>query len=230
MKPHMKVIHIHARSKKPIELSDEVLKLPKPIGLVTTIQHLEQVKGIKKKGFVFGGQVLGCNTAAAERIADKVKSYLFIGGGRFHPLAVAFKTGKTVYCYDPADMKLGKIDAEDIEALAKRRKAGIMNYLHGRKVGILVSVKSGQEQMKRAIEFKKRMEKAQIEKKKFGNDNEIEPKEYFIFAFETLDVAWLEHFPFVDVWVNTACPRITEDTSKMANIMDIEAFLKDRRY
>ena len=46
-------------------------------------------------------------------------------------------------------------------------------------------------------------------------------KNYFIFAFDTLNISDLENFPFIDCWVNTACPRIADERKNMINISDI---------
>ena len=59
--------------------------------------------------------------------------------------------------------------------------------------------KKGQGRMQDALKLKK----------------ELKDKNVFIFMFETLDFNSLENFPFIDVWVNTACPRIMDDWEKI---------------
>jgi len=73
------------------------------VGLTGTIQHTGQLSEaadlLKRKGFsaLIGegvgitpeaGQVLGCSYAAATKLPEDVDGYIFIGGGRFHPLAL----------------------------------------------------------------------------------------------------------------------------------------------
>ena len=204
----MEIMHLRARSKVSCEIPDNLLKeIPAGLGVVTTIQHLWQIdKVVTQVKGVLCGQVLGCRTERADK--SKVSGFLFVGSGKFHPLAVAMNTGKTVYCYDPMTKKLTKIDKEEIEKIQKGKQAAYVKYLASDVIGILVSTKTGQNQMKRAKTF--------IESRK--NDG----KKYYLFAFDTLNVPWLEHFPFVQAWVNTACPRISEDLHGIANIADIE--------
>jgi len=45
-------------------------------------------------------------------------------------------------------------------------------------------------------------------------------KRCFIFVFDTLDANEMENFPFIDFWVNTACPRIADDKDKN-NVIDM---------
>ena len=48
----------------------------------------------KQKAYTYKGkqkykaQILGCDTTAAEKIKDKVDAYLYIGTGKFHPIAL----------------------------------------------------------------------------------------------------------------------------------------------
>ncbi len=51
---------------------------------------------------------------------------------------------------------------------------------------------------------------------------ERKDKQYYIFAFDTLNEMDLENFPFIQAWVNTACPRIADNRKGMINIDDIK--------
>ena len=113
----MKILHIHAKSTVDIKLNDSAINaLPKKIGVVTTIQHLHKLDEVmmQLKEAVKGGQVLGCNAEAAEKISDKVDAFLFIGTGEFHPIAVALKTGKPVYTWNPFAKKLSVVEDKDL--------------------------------------------------------------------------------------------------------------------
>ena len=75
-----------------------------------------------------------------------------------------------------------------------------MRFLSADNIGILVSTKPGQNSYKKAIEIKEKLE--------------AKGKKCFVFVFDTLDSNEMENFPFIDFWVNTACPRITDDKDK----------------
>lgn len=204
----MKTLFIEAKSNADIKLSKQQLaKLPKKIGIATTIQHLHKIKDVQKqiKGSIIAGQVLGCDVSKAEKIKNKVNAFLYIGSGEFHPLGIALAAGKDVFCFNPFTKKLTKITKKEIEKYNKKKKTALIKFLSAEKVGILVSTKPGQQQMKKALELAKRKD-----------------KQYFIFAFDTLNEIDLENFPFIQCWVNTACPRIADNKANIINIDDIK--------
>ena len=203
----MKVLHIHAKSTADVKLSESAINaLPAKIGLVTTIQHLHKLDEVKKQleNAVIGGQVLGCNVETAKQIADKVDAFLFVGSGEFHPIAVALETEKKVFKWNPLTQKLSVVKEEDIEKYKRRRKGALVKYLSANKVGILVSTKPGQSNIIKAMELANKKD-----------------KEYYIFAFDTLNISDLENFPFIECWVNTACPRIADEKSNIVNVGEI---------
>ncbi len=217
----MKTFFIHSTANEDITLSKDALqKLPARVGIVANIQHLNKVQDLKKQlpNAVICGQVLGCRADSAQRVAQDVDAFLFIGGGDFHPLFVAVKTGKDVFCWNPADKLLTKIKKEQIEEYNKNKTRQLKLFYNAKKVGILISTKQGQSdnkinsqsiqlKMNGPIEFSKR------------ND-----KEYFLFACDTLQLGELENFPFINCWVNTACSRIADEKSNITNIDDIREF------
>ncbi len=204
----MKILHIHAKALVDIRLPEkELKKLPKTIGLVTTIQHLHKLADIEQQlpSSVFGGQILGCDVKSAEKIASKVDAFLFIGSGVFHPLAVALKTKKKVFCWNPFVKEMKLISEKEIEAHEKKKKAALTKFLSSDRIGILICTKPGQ--VNRALKLKERKN-----------------KEYYLFQFDTLNLTELENFNFIQCWVNTACPRISEDRANIINIDDIPGF------
>lgn len=204
----MKTLFIEAKSNADVKLSDEQLaKLPKKIGILTTIQHLHKIKDVEEqiKGSISGGQVLGCDAGDAGKIKDKVDAFLYVGSGEFHPLEILIETGKEVFCFNPFTKKLSKITEADLKDYNRCKKASIVKFLSSERIGILVSTKPGQNKMKKAQELAKKKD-----------------KEYFIFAFDTLNDIDLENFPFIQCWVNTACPRIADKRTNMVNIGDIK--------
>ena len=203
---------VESRYKGKINLSNlDASALPKNIGLATTVQFLEFVDEIKelleKNGktiFVdkikqkYEGQLLGCDTGAAEKVKDKVDAFLYIGTGIFHPLGITLNSDKDVFCYDPVNAVLSKIDKEQIERYNKKRKGAYLKFMEAKEIGILVSLKPGQNNFRKAVELKK----------------QLKDKNCYIFAFDTLDFNQVENFPFIQCWVNTACNRILDDYEK----------------
>lgn len=200
----MKTLFIEAKSKIDISEVIKKVKLPGKIGLITTVQFLDQLPNVKKilKDSISGGQILGCNISNAEKIKDEVDCFLYIGDGQFHPLIVAVKTGKEVYVANPLANKVSKIDKKDVGDFKKRQKGALLRFLNAEKIGILVSTKPGQYNLEKALKLKKSLK-----------------KESFIFIFDTLDLKDLENFRNVDCWVNTACPRI--EGKNIINIEDL---------
>lgn len=201
-----KTVYIPVKYEKKIKLPAGLLKEIKgKAGIVGTIQHLQELENAAKqtKG-ILGGQVLGCNTENALKIEKKVKCFLFIGSGKFHPLKIAMSTGKPTYYYDPLNESYGKIDQQEIAELEKRKRIGLIKYHHAQNVGIIVSTKQGQNKIELARKLASRKD-----------------KNYYLFLCDTLNLEELENFTFIESWVNTACPRITEDKTGIVNIEDV---------
>ena len=189
------------------------LALPKlskfnKIGLLTTVQHIGQVDGVKQeleragkivfigKGAKakYPGQVLGCDFGAAKSIEPEVDCFLYFGGGLFHALA---DVGKPVLRADPFSGKAEWMD-EGIRG-ARRRMKGAMNALAMAKcVGILVSSKPGQKNTGGALAIKKELEEA--------------GKRCLLLVANKIEFGHLANFGSLDCFVNTACPRISDDS------------------
>ncbi len=203
----IKTIYLHAKSSLDLTVPEEYAKeLPKKLGIVTTVQHMHKITDVLNQfpEAKIAGQVLGCNSFNAENIKKEVDGFLFIGSGVFHPIQVALRTQMPVWCWSPASQEFKKIDEQTIQGYEKRKKGGILLFLNAKNVGIIVSSKIGQLNLKRALELKKQKD-----------------KNYFLFVCETLNVSELENFNFIDCWVNTACPRIPEDKLRMVNIGEL---------
>ena len=194
--------------KKTIRKAVPILAKFKKIGLVTTVQHIKQlpemklelertgkvvfiVKGTKTK---YPGQVLGCDAGAASSIAKKVDCFVYFGGGLFHAL---MDVEKPVLRVDPYSMSAEWLDSEI--ALERNRRKGAMNALAlAKRVGILMSTKSGQMNLKGAVEAKRALEDA--------------GKECVVLVTNFIDFSALKNFGDFDCFVNTACQRISDDT------------------
>lgn len=225
----MKIMMIEGRYKGKINLSNlDVCVLPENIGLATTVQFIdyidEIIKFLENKGKnvlidkikqKYEGQLLGCDTGAAEKIKDKADAFLYIGTGKFHPLGIALNIDKDVFCYDPISAVLSKIDSAEVEKYNKRRKGAYMKFLEAAEIGILVSLKPGQNNFRKAVELKK----------------QLKDKNCYIFAFDTLDFNQVENFPFIQCWVNTACSRILDDYDKFPKpLVDLSDIVKDTNF
>ncbi len=127
---------------------------------------------------------------------------IFIGSGKFHPLALK---GKTYF------LNLEKNKLEDLsEELRKeemKKMARISKFEDAKKVGILVSTKPGQ--------FYKDYKQLEEEFRKQG-------KETRILIFDMITNEKLMGLDF-DVYVNTACPRILDNPfdKPVVNLRDL---------
>ena len=213
---------VEARCKKPVFIGKHVLKLPEKIGLVTTVQFIGQVKEVKsqlekygKKVFFgkgrhtkYNGQILGCDVNSAVSVEKKVDAFLYIGSGLFHPIAISLKTKKDVFTFNPLTEKFSKVDRKEAEKISKRNKGALIKFLSSKEIGVIITTKPGQEQLKKAFDLK----------------NRFKDKNFYFLIFNTIDFGQLENFPFIECFVNTACPRIALDDSIKTNkvILNLE--------
>ncbi|MBL7100929.1 MAG: diphthamide synthesis protein [Nanoarchaeota archaeon] len=204
----MKTLFIDAKSDLDVTKVLKKVKVKGKVGLVTTVQHFHKLKDAKKviPDSIIGGQVLGCDVSAAEKIKDKVDVFIYIGTGAFHPLGIALKTGKEVIIANPLTNEISKVSKKDVEDYKKRIKGKYLKFLSAEKIGILVSTKPGQYQLEKALKLQKKLGKPS-----------------YIFLANNFSENELENYPDIDIFVNTACPRM--DFKKVINIEDIK--LKD---
>jgi len=203
----MKKLFVHAKYTKEISLPAVVLKkLPNTIALFTTAQFVEQLPKIKKqleenrikvnlirpKHTTVKGQILGCNVDRFN--AD---SFLFIGDGDFHPLALAYANNATVYTFNPFSKKLSNVDKSHAKKLQKTKEIALKKFYMSNTIGVLISTKPGQNRLKKAQELKTRLDK----------------KTYLLIS-DSINPQSLVDFPFIECFVNTACPRISYDDFK----------------
>ena len=208
----MKTIFVHAKAGVDVKAvvgkaAEKLLKKSGRVGLVSTIQFVHQLDSAKRVLAGCGikaevcGQILGCDASCVDKFSD-FDAFLYIGSGKFHPLAVAFRTKKKVITADPFSGEVSELKDEEIKAFEKRRRAGLVKFLSSEKIGILVSTKTGQQNLKKALELKKKVEEAGD---KIG----------YVFLSDSIDYNEFDNFNFVQCWVNTACPRIIEDYERI---------------
>lgn len=153
-------------------------------------------------------QLLGCdNYHSSLNLNQEVDGYLYVGDGKFHPLALVYAQKdlielKEVICNDPIGKKMSVLTVDDIKTFLGRYRASLMKFLAAKKIGVIVTIKPGQEQFQASLSLEK----------KYAD------KKFFYFIDNVISFDQLENFPFVEIWVNTACPRVGLD--------DHEKFLK----
>ena len=139
-------------------------------------------------------------------VEKDVNAYLYIGSGDFHPLGVVMKTNKDVFTFNPVTAVFTKFDRTEVDKYLKSKKVKYTKYLAAQNIGLHVSIKPRQYSFKKAQQIKKDLEK--------------EGKHGYIFVFDELSPMEMENFPFIEFWINTACPRIADDRDKK-NVIDM---------
>lgn len=213
----MQRLFVETKYSGEIQLPKELLeKIPPRVMLSTTIQFIDQLAEIRKRLAAYGkevflfqsvhgrvpGQMLGCDNFI---VRQEVDCFLYIGDGMFHPTAL-LANEKPVFFYDPFTERFSVLGRKEQEAYRLRKKVALLRYHSADKVGVLISVKEGQDMVQGSWE---------AVRKKLSEDGK---KAFFFVGNEIRD---LENFNFIGCWVNTACPRIAEDFQKMVNLRDL---------
>jgi len=210
----MKVLFIEGKSKAKQEDyfidSGFINKLPDRVFLAYLAQFKGQAnamkKAIEKSGREIAGfqQVLGCTKLSVPQ------QIILIGNGSFHALNLAMQNKLPILLYSNGSSRL--IGEKDIAELKKKKQAALSTFFASKNIGIIVSTKPRQENLKLAEEVKQKINAKYPE------------KQVFFFISNTINIAELENFT-IDFWINTACPRISEDSRKILNPDDISEFL-----
>ena len=205
----MKQFFLEAKDDMTIILSKEIIgRLPKKVGLFTTVQHIDELKNIKKQlkknniqtithnltHTIYDAQILGCSI---KKLDDDSNAYFYVGDGEFHPKALVFKNNKPVFAYNPYSKKIREYSKKDITNLLRRTKAGLVKFHSSKEIGVLITTKPGQNRLDRAKKLKKL----------------FPDKNFYFLISDTFDFNSLQDFNYVECFVNTACPRIGYDDS-----------------
>ncbi len=202
MKP---ILYIPAIQKNlNIKLSKtQIAKLPKKLFLAYSIQYKnlafkikQQLEKNKIKVQKFQ-QVLGCT-----KIKTKLP-ILLISTGRFHAQNLMLQS-PTIHILE--NNKIIKIPKKETKEVKAKRKTALIKFLKANKIGILVSTKPGQENLKQAIQLKNNLKK--------------QGKQPYIFISNNIDITQFENFN-IDSWINTACPGLAFDNSDIININEL---------
>lgn len=150
-------------------------------------------------------QLLGCDNYhsslnLAEKELQEIDAYLYVGDGKFHPLALVYAqkdsaVRKEIICNDPLRKEMTLVGIDDIKAKLWRYRGALLKFLSAKNIGVIITVKPGQEHLRPSFFLEK----------KFPD------KKFYYFIDDTVSFNQLENFPFIEVWVNTACPRIGFD-------------------
>ncbi len=215
----MHTIFIDVKYKGEIKLPAKALKKLqnyKTLALYTTTQFKHKIqdieKQLKKQGIkVISSQpqrtsnkyqILGCdvyhnNLNLNKKQEKNINAFLYIGDGRFHPNALLFaeqdsKKPRDIIIFNPTSKKLEILNQKDIKKILQKKQANIARFYAADNIGILVTTKPGQSH----THYTDKLEK------KYSNKN------FYKFITDIIDFQEMENFPYIQCWINTACPRI----------------------
>jgi 2-(3-amino-3-carboxypropyl)histidine synthase len=215
----MRMLRMTAPYTGKVALSEEAIKelsdRARIIAIYTSVQFCHRVKDVVKQLRDAGievvssqpdrcsepYQILGCDVFRANlRLEKNPELFLYLGDGDFHPRALLpgqkdAEQVVPVFFWNPASRKLGELTVENIRPILRRLKGNLMRFLSSRKVGIISTIKPGQQQYRASL---------RIEKMHPG-------KRFYHFVDDAICFQHLEQFPFIDVWITSACPRIAMD-------------------
>jgi len=215
----MNKIFIETRYNGKIELSKKLIEeMPSKVMLAGTVQFVGFLDEIRKKLVAYGkevyffksaherypGQILGCD---GFKVKQDVDCFLYIGTGEFHPRALLVND-KPVFRYNPLSEKWDRFGKKELEEEKLKKKVSLVKFLSVDKVGIIVSLKEGQKELQGRVK---------VVKEKL----EGEGKEVYLFMANEVREEELENFNFIEVWLNTACPRIADDSKEIVNLRDL---------
>ncbi|MBI5222995.1 diphthamide biosynthesis enzyme Dph2 [Candidatus Micrarchaeota archaeon] len=185
----------------------------KKIAVATTVQHHHQFPAMKsffekagKEVFIEAGhwaakpgQVLGCDALGIKKVESKIEAVVFIGNGLFHPTAIDIDPKIPIFLYNTYTKKVSDVRS-DIERLKKRRRGSLAAALSCKKFAILLSTKVGQFNPGFAKWAKKELE--------------LRGFDASILVSNELEILPIKNFWVYDCYINTACPRVVDDTEE----------------
>jgi 2-(3-amino-3-carboxypropyl)histidine synthase len=187
------------------------------IGIATTIQHIDELtiveKHLKNLGFnaiitpkeghsSYSGQIIGCDYTPLKKISNYVDCF-FIIGSKFHSLGACLAVNKPIIQADPYTNEV--IDLKNIrKSLIVSRYTAIEKAKKSNNFAILLSTKIGQYDPKTAEMLKKEISRKE--------------KDIIMISADEISPDSLSNFQEVDIFVNTACPRLAiDDATKFNN-------------
>lgn len=217
------IIFIDAKYQGKIELGDKLMSYLKKnkinsVALFSSVQFAEvgyvlaqfkelgiKVNITKAKRTSKPMQILGCDSyhdSFETLILGQSDAILYLGDGYFHPKALLLAQIKQdkikpVIMWNPISQIMQILDEKVIQDQIKRYKRNLRLFINAKTIGILVTIKPGQNYFTSAKRLKEHLES--------------QDKKAYIFIDDVLNLTQLENFTFIEAWVNTACPRIGTD-------------------
>ena len=171
----MKYLFVPAKIKKIHSLPQSAIDTLKTeqdkhnIAISGAIQFVNSLPNIKeqltKEGFkadiitgshsVEPGQVVGCDYFDIDD--SPYDMLIYIGDGVFHPKAMMLANNKEVYQYNPFEGAFTKLDRSHMDKLKKYHKAAILKFLHAQNIGVIVTIKPGQNRSVFVPKIKKKL-------------------------------------------------------------------------
>lgn len=175
------------------------------IGLIATAQHLKNLEELKSyldskkiNNNVLGtGQILGCHVQNAMGFSKDVDGIISLHAGHFHTHGLLLSTILPVLQLDPFTGEMTLFSEDERNELIRKRHGVIQKARSAMTWGVLGSSKIGQYNPGQIS----RVEKILMNHKKF----------MVTLIAENLDPPHLLNLPWVDAWVDTACPRLAVD-------------------
>jgi 2-(3-amino-3-carboxypropyl)histidine synthase len=193
----------------------ELLGDAKRVGLLSTVQHIQQMKEVRefleRNGFNvmigkasgrvrYDGQVLGCDYSAAKSILPTIDKFVLVGGGKFHAIGLALAVRRESIAVDPYSSEVFTTK-ELLRRYLKSRYSCIMEARSASCYGIVMGLKYGQLDLQRALNIKKEL-------LKYG-------KKVTLFSVDNLIPEQLNIIKEIDAYVIVACPRIAIDDAEL---------------
>jgi diphthamide biosynthesis enzyme Dph1/Dph2-like protein len=197
---------LFVRAVKKLDFSEEKLAelvktLPREIHMTYSIQYANLATYVKKEVEKAGIkvdkflQILGCRALGVQELP-----ILHIGSGKFHATNPnLFRISKNIILFD--GYAITRVDPKYMEEAERTRKAKISRFFSAQNLGFLVSNKYGQQDLKKALDYASSHKERNI----------------YLFLCNNINVREFENFP-IDFWVNTACPRIEEDSKDIISL------------
>lgn len=228
----MKILTVDASYNKEVKLSNELFSYLKnnsykKIALFASVQFVNHLDSVREQLSKFDnkielittkssrthkeGQLLGCDLYEnnLKLNNEEVDCFLYIGDGLFHPKALLFaqkeKTKeefKEILLFDPIASKLTLLKYEDNKRVMKRLKGNLMKLLTSDTIGFIATIKPGQSFLYLEKKLKDKYPKKKI----------------YVFLTDNITENTLEPYTFIDVWVNSACPRLGFDDAEHMNV------------
>lgn len=203
----MKTLFIPAKSKIKLDKTKflaEAKKLPKNIVVAYSIQYkvlAESVKEVLSKTHTINSiiQILGCSNP---NLPKYTKAVLLIGQARFHAISLAFESNLPIYIME--NNIITKVTESEVAKLKQNKNKAKLKFLNSDSVGVLISIKPGQNRLNRALKLKD----------KYKN------KKFYFFLSNNINSNEFENFG-ISCYINTACPRLDLDSS-VINLSEVE--------